>query len=497
MAADLESAHEKPAISEDSHHDQQPSESAQTAIEQETKDNVVDWDGPDDAQNPRNWPAWKRMTQVVLATSFLLTANLAATMFAPGAAALAKEFHITSSTVTSLTVSIYLAGFAVGPMVVAPLSELYGRLVIYHTCNVVYIGFIIGCALSKNTGMFLVFRFLAGCASSGPLTVGGGTVADVVPPAQRGRAMSLFFVGPLMGPVLGPIVGGFVSESIGWRWTFWIILILAGLSFTISIFFLRETNAAVLLGWKAARLRKETGNTALVSKMDRGLTPRQLFLRAITRPIKLLILSPIVLLLALLCAFLFGLLFMLFTTFPTVFEEKYHFSTGISGLAYLGLGLGMAVSLAAFATVSDKLQKALGDSPTPEGRLKPMVWVMPTIPIGIFWYGWAADKQTHWIVPIIGTFFFGFGFLWVIMPTQLYLVDAFGAEAAASALAANVIVRLLFGAFIPLAGPPLYADLGLGWGNSVLGFIAVAFLPVPLLFYRYGGWLRERFVVKL
>jgi MFS family permease len=127
--------------------------------------------------------------------------NLAATMFAPGSAALAKEFHITSSTVVSLTVSIYLFGFAVGPMFIAPVSELYGRLVIYHTCNVIYIGFIIGCALGKSTGMFLVFRFLAGCASSGPLTVGGGTVADVVPPAQRGRAMSLFFMGPLLGPV--------------------------------------------------------------------------------------------------------------------------------------------------------------------------------------------------------------------------------------------------------------------------------------------------------
>jgi MFS family permease len=124
-------------------------------------------------------------------------------MFAPGAASLAKEFHITSSTIVSLTVSIYLCGFAVGPMFIAPLSELYGRLVIYHTCNVIYIGFIIGCALGKNTGMFLVFRFLAGCASSGPLTVGGGTVADVVPPAQRGRAMSLFFMGPLLGPVGG------------------------------------------------------------------------------------------------------------------------------------------------------------------------------------------------------------------------------------------------------------------------------------------------------
>lgn len=253
----------------------------------------------------------------------------------------------------------------------------------------------------------------------------------------------------------------------------------------------------MLLAWKAARLRKETGNIALVSKMDRGLTSRQLFLRAIIRPIKLLLLSPIVLLLSLLCAFVFGLLFLLFTTFPAVFEEQYHFSTGISGLSYLGLGIGMALSLGAFANLSDKLQRALGDAPKPEGRLKPMVWVLPAVPVGIFWYGWAAEEQTHWIVPIIGTFFFGFGVLWVLMPTQLYLVEAFGPEAAASALAANVILRLLFAAFIPLAGPSLYADLGLGWGNSVLGFIGLAFLPVPLLFYRYGGWLRERFAVKL
>lgn len=267
--------------------------------------------------------------------------------------------------------------------------------------------------------------------------------------------------------------------------------------FITSVFFQRETNAGVLLKRKAARLRKETGNTALISKMDRGLTPRQLFRRGIVRPTKLLILSPIVLLLALLCAFVFGLLFLLFTTFPTVFQEQYHFSTGVSGLAYLGTGLGMISSLAAFATTSDKLHKAAGDSPKPEERLRPMMYVMPAVPIGIFWYGWAADKQTHWIVPIIGTFFFGFGSLWVLLPPQLYLVDAFGPEAAASALAANVVLRLLAAAFVPLAGPSLYANMKLGWGNSLLGFIGVAFLPVPFFLYRYGGWLRERFPVKL
>lgn len=313
---------------------------------------------------------------------------------------------------------------------------------------------------------------------------------------------------------MGPIVGGFVSASIGWRWTFWIILILVsrsqpshsgsaddltqqGVFFVLSTFFLKETNAAVLLKWKTSKLRTETGNTTLVSKMDRGLSPGQLLHRAILRPTKLLFLSPIVLGLSLLCAFIFGLLFLLFTTFPTVFQEQYHFSASVSGLSYLGVGIGMALGLGIFANVGDKLHRALGHSPTPEGRLKPMAWIVPLIPIGIFWYGWSADKQAPWIVPIIGTSFFGFGLIWVIMPTQLYLVDAFGPEAAASALAANVIVRLLAAAFIPLAGPSSYASLGLGWGNSLLGFIGLAFVPVPLLFTRYGGWLRERFPVRL
>jgi hypothetical protein len=201
LATDLDSsAQEKQALSEADQHDPSLGEGGKRA---NGENNIIDWDGPEDPQNPRNWPVWKRMTQVILASAFLLTANLAATMFAPGAASLATEFKITNSTVTSLTVSIYLCGFAVGPMVIAPLSELYGRIVIYHTCNVFYIGFIIGCALAKNTGMILGFRILAGLAASGPLTVGGGTVADVIPPEHRGKVMSLFFLGPLLGPVSG------------------------------------------------------------------------------------------------------------------------------------------------------------------------------------------------------------------------------------------------------------------------------------------------------
>lgn len=163
-------------------------------------------------------------------------------MFAPGADQMLAEFGETSTVVAQLSVTIYLLGFVVGPLVVAPLSELYGRLWIYHICNAIFLGFAIGCALAKNMPMFIVFRFLTGCAGSAPLTIGGGTVADVMPQEKRGAAMAVFAMGPLLvstntsppdasssltrtsqGPVIGPVIGGFLSQDLDWRWAFWLL----------------------------------------------------------------------------------------------------------------------------------------------------------------------------------------------------------------------------------------------------------------------------------
>ncbi|KEF63032.1 uncharacterized protein A1O9_01008 [Exophiala aquamarina CBS 119918] len=133
----------------------------------------------------------------------------------------------------------------------------------------------------------------------------------------------------------------------------------------------------------------------------------------------------------------------------------------------------------------------------PEVRLVPMKFGACIAPIGCFIYGWTAHYQIHWIVPIIGTFVIGLGALFIMIAMQVYLVDAHGPEAAASALAANLVLRSLFGAFLPLAAPSMYADLGLGWGNSLLGFVCLAFVPVPWLFCRYGEYLRTRYSIDL
>ncbi|KAM0541533.1 hypothetical protein ACHAPJ_013202 [Fusarium lateritium] len=488
------------AISESSETHEKPSSFAAAADEALSSPNIVDWDGPDDPEHPLNWSKAKKNLHLVIVSLFTLAANLAATMFAPGASELASDFNITNSTVTAMTVSLYVLGFALGPLLLAPLSELYGRLIIYYLCNVLYIAFTIGCAFSTDVAMFLVFRIICGCAASGPMSIGGGTIADLFPQKERGKAMGLFAVGPLLGPVIGPIIGGFVSENVNWRWTFHIISIFSGLIGIATLVLMRETNYTVLLQRKTQRLRKQTGNAKLAPKLSRNETPRQMLAQAIVRPFKLLIFSPIVLLVSLYTGILFGLIFLLFTTFPSVFEDVYGFSPGVAGLAYLGLGIGMVLGLVMFSVLSDKLlgQKNgdQSEAARPEDRLILMKWLGPITPIGLFIYGWSTKYAVHWIVPIIGTFVVGFGSLFVVIPGQIYLVDAFGAEAAASAMAANLLVRSPFGAFLDLTASPLYSKLGLGWGNSVLGFICLAFTPVPWIFHTYGEWLRTHFQVN-
>ena len=260
----------------------------------------------------------------------------------------------------------------------------------------------------------------------------------------------------------------------------------------INFVFMRETYGVVILARKTRALQKSTGNASLRSIYDRGITTGKLWKTTIIRPAKMLVTSPIIFLLSFFMAVVYGYLYLLFTTFPVVFGQYYHFSIGITGLVYLGLGVGNIIGLVIFGVFSDKvlLAKAASGELKPEYRLLPMVWTSFTLPIGLFLYGWSARYAIHWIVPIIGNAFFGIGLLVTLVCTLTYVVDAF-TEYAASATAANAVMRSLVGATLPLAGPKLYQALGIGWGNSLLGFIALAGCPIPWIFYLYGERIRK------
>jgi len=323
------------------------------------------------------------------------------------------EFHSDNSNLQTFVVSVFVLGFAFGPLVVAPLSEIYGRRPIYIFSNLFFCIFTIACAVSNSLGMLIAFRFLAGCAGSTPITLGGATIGDAFLKDRRGGAMAVWGMGPLLGPVLGPMIGGYLSEAKGWRWIFWLQCILSGTTFLLGLILLKETYPVVILKSKAEKLRKETGNQYLVSALHDRSSKVDYFKRAIVRPMKMLILSPIVFLLSVYTAFLFGYLYLFVTTFPRVFIEQYHFSTGSTGLTYLGLGVGCFFGLAIAGKGSDAVYKRLesknGGEGKPEFRLPLLVVSAPLVTISFFWYGWSAEAKAHWIVPILGTVLFGMG----------------------------------------------------------------------------------------
>jgi multidrug resistance protein len=323
------------------------------------------------------------------------------------------EFHSSSNFLETFVVSIFVLGFAFGPLLVAPLSEIYGRRPVYLVSITLFLIFTVACAVSNSLGMLIVFRFFCGCAGSTAITLGGATIGDSFPQDKRGVAMATWGMGPMLGPILGPIIGGYLSASKGWRWVFWLQTIISGALALFGFILLKETYPVVILEKKVATLRKSTGNGRLRSALHDGLSPKKRITQAIIRPLKMLFLSPIVLLLSIYVTFLFGLTYLFVTTFPRVFTKQYGFSTGSTGLTYLGLGLGMVFGMAIAGKGSDVLYKRMKDNndgkDEPEYRLPPLVVSAPLVAVAFFWYGWSTEERAHWIVPILGTVFFGLG----------------------------------------------------------------------------------------
>ncbi|EED23150.1 bicyclomycin resistance protein, putative [Talaromyces stipitatus ATCC 10500] len=463
--------------------------------------NLVWWDGENDPNNPYNWPTWRKALNCGLVSALSFITPLTSSIFAPGVPQLMRDFHNDNTELASFVVSVFVLGFALGPLLVAPLSEIYGRLIVYHVCNVGFIAFLIACAVAPSLNSLIVFRFFSGALGSAPLTNSGGTVADTIHQEKRGRVMSITLIGTLLGPAVGPVIGGFLANAKGWRWVFWLCTIVAGALGLAMFFCCSETYAPILLERKAQRLRKTTNNPLLRSKLDRNLSPRDYFIRSIVRPIKLLFLSPICTIFAVYLAIVYGYLYLLFTSFSEVFTTVYGFNTGTSGLSYLGIGVGNLCGLVYYSATSDRTMQRMAKMSKdtqdlkPEYRLPLLRVGAVLLPTGLFIYGWTVEYKVQWIVPILGTAIFGIGAILCMIPTITYLVDAFTIYAA-SAMAANTVIRSIAGSVLPLAGSKMYETLGYGWGNSLLGFIAACMIPVPWVIIRYGEFLRRKYSVE-
>ncbi|KAG8925807.1 hypothetical protein FRC02_009391 [Tulasnella sp. 418] len=206
---------------------------------------------------------------------------LASTMMAPALGDIAEEFRIRNSTVVALTLSIYLLAIAVGPLFIAPLSEIYGRKIALNIGIVLFVIFSVACALAPNTAALIIFRFLTGLAGSGPLAIGGGSISDVFDESERGAALGVFMMGPLLGPILGPVAGGFAADDLGQEWIFWILAILAGAVALVGVPLLQETYAPVIIAKKFSTTHHNVG-------VERSKNLWDILTVDMTRPIVLL-----------------------------------------------------------------------------------------------------------------------------------------------------------------------------------------------------------------
>ncbi|UZJ55616.1 hypothetical protein CBS101457_004936 [Exobasidium rhododendri] len=457
---------------------------------------LVQWDGSDDREDPRNWSTLKRGTLSVIAAMVVLNATFSSS--APSAISddLMDYFGF-GTEIATLNISIFVAGYAVGPILWGPLSEQKGRRFVFLLSMFLYTSWNVGCALSRNTASILIFRLFAGACASASQSNSGGLISDLYPARTRGIAMGIYAAAPLTGPALGPIVGGFIQTSgASWRWLFWTLTMYSGACFVV-VLFIPETYAPVLLRQKAQRLRKVTGDPRYKSSTElKQQSILSLTKTVLTKPFRIVWEEPMLQAIILYQSYIFGLLYLLFEALPIVFQECHHFSQGIGGLMFLPFTVGGFAGVAVYVFIlypryTHKVDKSSSGVVAPEARLPMSMIGGPFIVVGFFWFGWTSYPSVSYWAPLMSTSLLGFGFFLIFGGLMNYIVDAYTANAS-SALAASTIFRSLIGAAFPLFARQMYDRLGTQWASSLLGFLSALMVPIPFVLYRYGPTLRSR-----
>ncbi|KAI1390615.1 MFS general substrate transporter [Hypoxylon trugodes] len=463
--------------------------------EQTPSSTLVDWDGPDDPQNPQNWSWNKKLWTTVLISICTFAVSFGSSVLASAITVLSKEYRI-GPTVAALSITLYVLGFAAGPLVWGPASEYMGR---YWPFMIGYIGFMcftVGVACAQNSYTIMICRFMQGAWGVSAVTVTPGVIVDLWDARTRALATIVWSMTIIIGPTFGPIIGSFTvkNENLGWRWTMWFTLIMSAVSFVLVVATVGETWGPIVLQRKAARLRVETKNWAIHSKRDEvPVEPRALIRKYALKPLQMLVYEPILVAITLYNCLIYGIIYLTFEAYPYAFGTVRKWEPGVSSLPFLSLMVGYVVaciiSIVIHLQVVDK-KLAKGIQPTPEDQLPSMIVGSFCLVIGLFWFAWTSSPDITWVPQIIAGPFIGCGVSLVFNPCITYLIECYLADAN-SALAANTIIRSAVAAAFPLFATPMYANLGVPWATSLLGFLGVAFIPAPILFYLFGKNIRS------
>ncbi|KAJ4502783.1 hypothetical protein HRR78_003850 [Exophiala dermatitidis] len=435
---------------------------------------LVRFDEAFDCGNPQDWSLARKwaVTSVLSVTGF--NRILVSTIMAPALSSIAVEFHM-NQVESVMGLSAYLLATAFGPLVIGPLSELYGRQPVLHTTNVWFLLWNVVCGFAPNKGVLIAARFLSGFGASAVYVLASGVLGDVWRADQRGRSLGLYNLLPLLAASVGPILGGIITQATTWQWIFWSTSMVQGAMIIFSILLFRATYAPLILRKRARQLRTSTGEQryhSATEKLTEGRTATWILRRSLTRPMRLLASHPIVQIQAVVSGFSYGITYLLISIYSDLWKTRYHESTATSGIHYIAMCLGEICSALIAGTLMDvtyrRLQAKAGGEGRPEGAC------------------------TFWLVVDIGSAVLSFGFSVCSQVIMAYVIDAY-ADHNSSAQAGAQLVRSLTAFGFPLFAPSMYEAIGYGWGNTLLALVAVTLcLPTPFVLWRYGCQLRER-----
>ncbi|OAA44287.1 major facilitator superfamily [Metarhizium rileyi] len=462
----------------------------------EREEYVVEFDGPTDPLHSQNWPLRKKLLTAAMLSYTTLTSAFTSSIFSAATSRVAAEYHV-GAEVGLLGTTFYVLGFAFGPSLWAPMSELRGRRLPIVVSMFGFSLFSIACATGKDIQTILICRFFSGFFGAGPLAIVAAVFSDMFDNRTRGIAVTLFSMATFTGPLLAPFIGGFIVTShLGWRWTEYLVSIMGIVAFVLDLFFLEETYPPVILIDKAADLRRRTKNWGIHAKQEEiEVDFMELIQKNLSRPMRLLFTEPIILALSIYMSFIYGILYLFLTAYPLVFVGVHGFTIGKSGLAFFGMITGQLLAGATVILQQPWYNRKLAANngiPVPEWRLPSMMAGGISFTIGIFWFGWTGfTRDIHWIVPALSGLFTGFGLMSIFLQALNYLVDAY-LMFAASAIAGNTFMRSLAGAGFPLFASQMFNGMGIQWAATLLGCVALVLSPIPFIFYKYGARIRSR-----
>lgn len=464
---------------------------------------IVDWEGEDDPENPHNWPLKYKMVfiaQIMVLTSFVY---MASAIYTPGVDKIMEDMGI-GQVVATLPLTLFVFGYAIGPMVFSPLSEnaIFGRTSIYVVTLFIFFILQIPTALVKNIAGLCILRFIAGFFASPCLSTGGASVGDVITMPYLPVGISFWSIAAVCAPSSGPLFGAILTVKANYHWTFWFVCITSGASLAVLCWFLPESYSKTILYRKAERLRALTGNENIVSEghlENKNLRLHEMLIETLWRPFEVIIFEPVVLLINVYIGLIYSVMYLWFEAFPIVFVEVKGFTLIEMGVAYMCILVGILIAAALYIpVVHQKFTKKLlnNEQVVPEVFIPMAIVGSVIMPIGIFIFAWTAAPDLHWIGPLIGAAVFAAGAFVCFQTLFNYLSMSFW-RYLASVFAGNALFRSMMAGAFPLFGRPLFLNLAtkrfaVGWGSSVLGFICVAMIAIPVLFYLNGPKLRAR-----